>query len=61
VLWEDFTIAEPAPIPIPLEPQAAEPPRQGRSRGRGIPLLRERSTSRIEWIRRLEQQQIENN
>jgi hypothetical protein len=58
VLWEDLTIAEPAPVPIPSAPQVAEPPRQGRSRGRGNPLLKERSNWRIGWIRRLKQQQM---
>jgi hypothetical protein len=36
VLWEDLTIAEPALVPIPPAPQVAEPPWQGRSRGRGV-------------------------
>jgi hypothetical protein len=44
VLWEDLTIAEPALVPIPPAPQAAEPTWQGRSRGRGVLQQRERST-----------------
>jgi hypothetical protein len=60
VLWEDLTIAEPALVPIPPAPQVAEPPWQGRSRGRGVLQQRERSTSRIRWIKRLEQK-LENN
>jgi hypothetical protein len=56
VLWDDLTIAEPAPVANPPALQVAEPPRQGRRRGRGNPLPRERSTSRIGWNRRLEQQ-----
>ncbi|EFX79964.1 hypothetical protein DAPPUDRAFT_244160 [Daphnia pulex] len=61
VLYEDISIEEPAPAPISLAPQPAEPPRQGRSRGRGVLMYsRERSTSRIGWIRKLAQQQ-ENN
>jgi hypothetical protein len=56
VLWDDLTISEPAPVANPPALQVAEPPRQDRRIGRGNPLLRERSTSRIGWNRRLEQQ-----
>jgi hypothetical protein len=69
LLYESLSIEEPTQDPIPPAPKPTEPPRQGRSRGRGVLMYskeslrerpRERSTSRIGWIRRLAEQQEEN-
>ncbi|XP_045035118.1 uncharacterized protein LOC123475944 [Daphnia magna] len=73
VLYVSLSIEEPTQAPIPTPPKPTEPTRQGRSRGRGLLMyspeslrksfresLRERSKSRIAWIRRLAEQQEEN-
>jgi hypothetical protein len=69
LLYESLSIEEPTQDPIPPAPKPTEPPRQGRSRGRGVLMYskeslkkrpRERSVSRIAWVRRLAKQQ-ENN
>jgi hypothetical protein len=71
--YESLSLEEPTQAPIPPPPKPTEPTRQGRSRGRGLLMYspeslresfrespRERSKSRIAWIRRLEEQQKEN-
>ncbi len=69
LLYEILSIEEPTQAPIPPPPKPTEPTRQGRSRGRGVLMYskeslrespRERSTSRITWIRILTEQQKEN-
>ncbi len=73
LLYESLSIEEPTQAPIPPPPKPTEPTRQGRSRGRGLLMYspeslresfrespRERSKSRIAWIRRLAEQQNEN-
>jgi hypothetical protein len=73
LLYESLSLEEPTQAPIPPPPKPTEPTRQGRSRGRGLLMYspeslresfrespRERSKSRIAWIRRLEEQQKEN-
>ncbi|EFX76755.1 hypothetical protein DAPPUDRAFT_248419 [Daphnia pulex] len=69
MLCESLSIEETTPAPIPPTPIQTEPTRQGRSRGRGLLMFsresleeafkespRERSKSRIAWIRRLAEQ-----
>jgi hypothetical protein len=69
VLCDSLSLEEQTPAPIPPTPTQAEPTRQGRSRGRGLLMYtresleeafkerpRERSKSRIAWIRRLAEQ-----
>ncbi|EFX75858.1 hypothetical protein DAPPUDRAFT_107533 [Daphnia pulex] len=69
VLCDSLSLEEQTPAPIPPTPIQAEPTRQGRSRGRGLLMFsresleeafkerpRERSKSRIAWIRRLAEQ-----
>jgi hypothetical protein len=69
LLYETLSIEEPTQAPIPPKPKPIEPPRQGRSRGRGVFMYskeslrespRERSVSRIAWVRRLAEQQEKN-
>ncbi len=61
VLYESLSIEEPAPAPITPAPRPTETPRQSRSRGRGVLMYtRERSFSRIGWVRRLAEQQEDN-
>ncbi|KZR96167.1 Uncharacterized protein APZ42_009652, partial [Daphnia magna] len=73
LLYESLSIEEPTQAPTPTPPKPTEPTRQGRSRGRGLLMYspeslrkscrespRERSKSRIAWIRRLAEQQEEN-
>ncbi|XP_045023765.1 uncharacterized protein LOC116934564, partial [Daphnia magna] len=60
LLYESLSIEEPTQAPIPTPPKPTEPTRQGRARGRGLLMQespRERSKSRIAWIRRLAEQQ----
>jgi hypothetical protein len=61
LLYESLSIEEPTQSPIPPALKPTEPPRQGRSRGRGVLIYskeslrespRERSVSRIAWVRR---------
>ncbi|KAK4030302.1 hypothetical protein OUZ56_023300 [Daphnia magna] len=72
LLYESLSIEEPTQAPT-TPPKPTEPTRQGRSRGRGLLMYspeslrksfrespRERSKSRIAWIRRLAEQQEEN-
>ncbi|EFX66054.1 hypothetical protein DAPPUDRAFT_116723 [Daphnia pulex] len=69
MLCESLSIEETIQAPIPTTPIQTEPTRQGRSRGRGLLMFsresleeafkerpRERSKSRIAWIRRLAEQ-----
>jgi hypothetical protein len=69
MLCESLSIEETIQAPIPPTPIQTEPTRQGRSRGRGLLMFsresleesfrespRERSKSRIAWIRRLAEQ-----
>ncbi len=69
VLCDSLSLEEQTPAPIPPTPIQAEPTRQGRSRGRGLLMYspeglrkafdqtpRQRSKSRIAWIRKLEEQ-----
>lgn len=69
VLCESLSLEEQTPAPIPTPPKQSEPTRQGRSRGRGLLMYseegleeifrettRQRSKSRIAWIRKLEEQ-----
>ncbi|EFX75826.1 hypothetical protein DAPPUDRAFT_249745 [Daphnia pulex] len=69
IVYESLSNEEPTLAPIPPAPKPAEPPRQGRSRGRGVLMYtkeslrespRERSVSRIRWVRRLAEQQEDN-
>jgi hypothetical protein len=68
MLYESLSLEEQTQVPIP-PPPPTEPKRQGRSRGRGLLMFsresleeafkespRERSKSRIAWIRRLAEQ-----
>lgn len=62
LLYESLSIEEPTQAPILTPPKPTEPTRQGRARGRGLLMHsqespRERSKSRIAWIRRLAEQQ----
>ncbi|EFX66794.1 hypothetical protein DAPPUDRAFT_262588 [Daphnia pulex] len=69
MLCESLSIEETTPAPVPPTPIQTEPTRQGRSKGRGLLMFsresleeafkerpRERSKSRIAWIRRLAEQ-----
>ncbi|XP_045023847.1 uncharacterized protein LOC123468635 [Daphnia magna] len=62
LLYESLSIEEPTQAPILTPPKPIEPTRQGRARGRGLLMHsqespRERSKSRIAWIRRLAEKQ----
>ncbi|XP_032796893.2 uncharacterized protein LOC116933145, partial [Daphnia magna] len=62
LLYESLSIEEPTQAPIVTPPKPIEPTRQGRARGRGLLMHsqespRERSKSRIAWIRRLAEKQ----
>lgn len=62
VLYESLSIEEPAPAPITPAPRPTETPRQSHSRGRGVLMYtRERSVSRIGWVRSSGAEQQEDN